>query len=499
MFKKLLAYLLIISLLLPAIPVRADDEEVWPVTLVASGTVTQANMRISTAAGVSFVDFSAATVLTSRLGYLLKIKDSAGKVIQGFVRNAGTAEGLGDEILADPSFDADASWQKLTGWTVSGGNAIANNPAVDYRIWQVFTKTAGQLYKGSAVVSALTAGAMRFNIGNVAVGNFTSAATITGYATVTGVVNGIYGLAANTAGDLQAAVASLGFKQVLTPSATGVTISSTKGGTSLDNWAAKDSAFNYNDASGYSYELWKVNNAVVIASGSLAAGEVKASMVSGGATASGGAFCDPVGLNLAPYADGKHILWLQDSSNYVAFGKMKEAGGGEGFGAEKLTGDASTFTAGVGGWGTWYGTNSIAATGGKGRCDYTNGGLRGPAATTLAVGCLSKVITKATAISSTTSIRFGDGNLLPLIFTITGVETEYSGYFTQTYTGYLTHSGTPAGVWDLDDITWKQVLTPSATGAVITDAAGLYNWMQKHASFNPNLACSYKILYIGDN
>ena len=43
-------------------------------------------------------------------------------------------------------------------------------------------------------------------------------------------------------------------KQVLTPSATGVTISSTPGGT--ENWESKDASFNYNDASGYTYTIY---------------------------------------------------------------------------------------------------------------------------------------------------------------------------------------------------------------------------------------------------
>jgi hypothetical protein len=43
-------------------------------------------------------------------------------------------------------------------------------------------------------------------------------------------------------------------KQVLTPSATGVTITSTAGGTTY-NWESKDSGFDYNDANGYSFEI----------------------------------------------------------------------------------------------------------------------------------------------------------------------------------------------------------------------------------------------------
>ena len=43
-------------------------------------------------------------------------------------------------------------------------------------------------------------------------------------------------------------------KQVLTPSATGVTITSTPNGSTY-NWASKEAGFNYNDANGYTYQL----------------------------------------------------------------------------------------------------------------------------------------------------------------------------------------------------------------------------------------------------
>jgi hypothetical protein len=42
--------------------------------------------------------------------------------------------------------------------------------------------------------------------------------------------------------------------QVLTPSATGVTITSTPGGSTY-NWASIESGFNYNDARGYTYKV----------------------------------------------------------------------------------------------------------------------------------------------------------------------------------------------------------------------------------------------------
>lgn len=50
---------------------------------------------------------------------------------------------------------------------------------------------------------------------------------------------------------------TVSFKQVLTPSATGVTITSTPNGTTY-NWTSIESGFNYNDASGYTYTIESV-------------------------------------------------------------------------------------------------------------------------------------------------------------------------------------------------------------------------------------------------
>ena len=58
----------------------------------------------------------------------------------------------------------------------------------------------------------------------------------------------------NAIDNVEFTVASISLKQVLTPSATGVTITSTAGGTTY-NWASIESGFDYNDAKGYTYKL----------------------------------------------------------------------------------------------------------------------------------------------------------------------------------------------------------------------------------------------------
>jgi hypothetical protein len=74
--------------------------------MVSSGSVTQANIRISAVDGTAFVDFSAANVLTGKIGNELHIADSAGNEIIGIIKAVGTAEGLGDESITAWTNDA---------------------------------------------------------------------------------------------------------------------------------------------------------------------------------------------------------------------------------------------------------------------------------------------------------------------------------------------------------------------------------------------------------
>ena len=161
MIKKLL--LIFAVLLLFAVPALADGIY----QPVATGTVTQANMRISAAAGVSFVDFTAADVLTGKLGYLLKVRDSAGRAIQGYIKAAGTSETTTDELI--------------TGWTNSSGAPFetltvnANGHDIDAAINSTASGTASaatqaglSLFKGVFNVTLTTGTDLRFATGNTA-------------------------------------------------------------------------------------------------------------------------------------------------------------------------------------------------------------------------------------------------------------------------------------------------------------------------------------------
>jgi len=325
--KRFLVLLMVLLVLCPVIPCHASNQ------LVASGTVTQANMRISavdggaTASGGAFVDFGAANVLTSKLGNLLVIKDSLGHSIQGWIKAAGSAEGLGDEIITvadDRTFGSDTGfWTKEIGWTINDAVAGKANHA---------GTTTSYLYRSSiTVASALYKAVLSIN-GNISLrigGAILNSIASSGTYYITSAIG--TQLLAYSSGINGRTIDDVSLKQVLTPSATGVTIVSTKGGATF-NWSAKDSAFNYNDTSGYTYLIYKTPN-VLITSGTFTAANARNSFESTSA------FCEASGLDLSPYAgtdagSTPYLIVLEDASGDVAWGFGGAVGGGEALSAE---------------------------------------------------------------------------------------------------------------------------------------------------------------------
>jgi hypothetical protein len=230
--------------------------------LVSSGSVTQANMKISavnggaTASGGAFIDFSAASVLTDYLNHLLVVKDSAGRVIMGFPKAAGapTGETFGDEILDDTGFDDDSKWTKEEGWTVNASKAVGTTVAYGKEIYQhALSSPTGKLYYRSWDLVTRTGGGIKVRISTFFGIEYSTPATYTGYSTGAATTRiSIYSITT-----FSGTIDNFSVKQVLTPSPTGVTIVSTQGGATY-NWLSKDTNFNYNDASGYTYEIYSV-------------------------------------------------------------------------------------------------------------------------------------------------------------------------------------------------------------------------------------------------
>lgn len=305
---------------------------------VASGTVTQANMKISAVDGTSFIDFTAANVLTGKTGNLLVVRDSSGRAIQGFIKAAGTGETYSENILINGNME-----NPITGWTQRRGTLSAET--VDFvegtqsgKFTRDAVSTEGYfnqvvglslfgLYKLDGAVKNVTSTYMRVRVGPI--GNYKDVQPVTNTQVWTEfsewyvptaeenifLVNvygtdGNYGLADN-----------LSVKQILTPSATGVTIVSTKGGATF-NWAQKNASFNYNDSSGYTYQIYKVLNAPVVDSDACANANATINLSAGSAAWS----C--TGIDDAAYQDGKHIIAVYDTAGVAAFGYYKASGSG---------------------------------------------------------------------------------------------------------------------------------------------------------------------------
>jgi len=241
---------------------------------IASGSVTRANSRLSLVDGTAFVDFSAAGTLTAYLGQKLTITDSENKKAVGYIKAAGTGETLGSELVTngdmedgDPpsgwTYDANTSASSVAGDTGQALKTVAVNPAgLHLMAYQVLAGSAGQLIKASMDGKAVSSSSYLF----LTIGPTTSIyqstvwlqkstwATRTGYVVHTGSADLRLRTYTDKTGEGHFDNATA--KQVLTPSATGVTITSTPNGTTY-NWTSIESGFNYNDAV-YTYTIESV-------------------------------------------------------------------------------------------------------------------------------------------------------------------------------------------------------------------------------------------------
>ena len=250
------------------------------VITLASGSVTQANMKLSAVDGTAFVDFSTANILTDYVPdrSKLTITDSAGKKLIGYIKAAGTGETLGANVLTNGDMES------FTGWTQTRGALSAETTdkiegAQSGKF--TLTDTIGYFYRQPAwsldclyaingSIKNLTIGTMYIEVGpnpgnrkqifplSVPPSTWTE---FSGYYTPPTsssiFLSYAYGLSGNAW-----LTDNVTIKQVLTPSTTGVTITSTADGSTY-NWATKEEGFNYNDASGYTYQLERERSLLV--------------------------------------------------------------------------------------------------------------------------------------------------------------------------------------------------------------------------------------------
>ena len=249
-----------------------------------SGSVTRANTKISAVDGTAFVDFSTANVLTNYAPKSkLTLTDSAGKKLVGYIKAAGTGETWSNIYTSDFSA-GDDGWTAIRG-TVNGNiDSIggyddvlrfypsADNDSHNFRkIWILVVgarcDVSLEYYIPSAntslfMIQHLYAGAAS---GWLSVKDTWTTNTLAGTATqavfhfLTSTTTGQTYIGSNSSADDLAYLKNVVIRQLVTPSTTGVTITSTADGTTY-NWASKEAGFNYNDASGYTYEIKDVTS-----------------------------------------------------------------------------------------------------------------------------------------------------------------------------------------------------------------------------------------------
>ena len=244
--------------------------------LVASGTFTLANSRMSLVDGTAFfwvngLDLSAYAGLDSGSHeYLIKVYDDDGYSIQGYVGAVGGGEEYTDIIggtnpaLLNGDFSlGDTVWTKKGSAAITGGAGVYTTGTDTFYQQAIITiNSIGILYRmtGTAVYSS-GSGKLKYPAGNWITGIFGVDVEFT---TAGGTGDWIkYAVAVNTRPDFEitnvswyGTIDDLGFQQVTDCAATGFHIISAQGG-STQNWQNVGASFNYNDTA-YSYKIYKV-------------------------------------------------------------------------------------------------------------------------------------------------------------------------------------------------------------------------------------------------
>ena len=230
-------------------------------------TVAQSATKISGVDETAFIDIGFNPGWYPGRRVLIR-SNTNGTFITGYVGALGTGETLDSEILQNGTFPSDlADWDLTVG---AGGGTITwdagtmkfTQGAVSELIWasQDQTVAIGALIKFVAAnITNYTTDYLRMRIGSTKNGGqsadsgYFGAASKSLYGTMT-TTTGWFSVGDGQGDTKVSNWDNLSAKKVLTPSATGCTIVSTRGG-STQNWKSKDASFNYNDSAGYTIYL----------------------------------------------------------------------------------------------------------------------------------------------------------------------------------------------------------------------------------------------------
>lgn len=236
---------------------------------LGSGSVTQANFRISTVAGAALVDFNVAGALTPYIGAKITITDSTSHTIVGYIKAAGTGQTYGAQLLPNTTLTGTTSLTANTATLASVACASPSGSCLQVTTTGNFgqgcqggTTVSGGLYQSTAyTVKGTESSLYYFKTGpgctstpylQVSSGAPASLTQLTAYVTATGTTT-TQAYANYTSGKTEL-WATPSLLQVLTPSATGVTVVSAQGG-SAQAWASVNSSFTFNSSGNYTYTI----------------------------------------------------------------------------------------------------------------------------------------------------------------------------------------------------------------------------------------------------
>lgn len=225
-------------------------------------TGTATGMRISSVDGTAFLDNCAALVPYADGNHLVEIYDASNRMLQGYLKAQGSGETYTELVTGDNStFASDTGfWAKSPGIVIGSNVCTFQNQlwASTSGIYKEFQTNTGCLYYSSFDIVSISGSSPGFRAiygGSSDVLNRgtlrSSPGTYTEYKTCN---SGTYMAFNATQTTMQGAIDNVIYKQVLTPSASGATIVSTKGGTTY-NFAYKNTSFTYNAAS-YRYAIY---------------------------------------------------------------------------------------------------------------------------------------------------------------------------------------------------------------------------------------------------
>lgn len=260
-------------------------------------TVSLANTRLSLMSGVAFVDLIGVD-LGAHVGKRLTLTDSGGKTATGWLKAAGSGVTYGSNLLSGGDMPADIGtyWDTVdaTIASVAGGHAgncmelTRTGGTFQQALQGIANQAAGACYELTAYLKSGTAGDEDAYLGfydngadhlinGYVLRSFTSSGTWAGCSLTgtprSGQVLGEVFLHKNssTAGTMLFDTVSL--RQILTPSHTGATIVSTRGGATRA-WESEETGFNRNDAAGYTLTIAAAADAVAMIGHNLASEEI---------------------------------------------------------------------------------------------------------------------------------------------------------------------------------------------------------------------------------